>query len=80
MILQVEDAKRQAAKAMKHRDDIMKDNRRNDIQTEIRSIENKVDSLKHEIDDKLHALTSLRRNAKSQQEIAMLQKQAMKGK
>lgn len=80
MILQVEDAKRQAAKAMKNRDDIMKDNRRNDIQTEIRSIENKVDSLKHEIDDDQHALTSLRRNAESQQEIAMLQQQAMKGK
>jgi DNA repair protein RAD50 len=74
----VEEAKRVAAKFSKERDEANADPRRTEIPTEIRSMEEKIDKYKREIEDDQIALRDLRHSAEAQNAIAVLREQCAK--
>jgi DNA repair protein RAD50 len=74
----VEEAKRVAAKFSKERDEANADPRRTEIPTEIRSMEEKIDKYKREIEDDQIALRDLRHSAAAQNAIAVLREQCVK--
>jgi DNA repair protein RAD50 len=74
----VEEAKRNAARLADERDVANSDPRRTEIPTEIRSLEEKIDKFKREIDDDQIALNDLRHSAEAQNAIAVLREQSTK--
>ena len=74
----VEEAKRVATKFSKERDEANADPRRTEIPTEIRSMEEKIDKYKREIEDDQIALRDLRHSAEAQNAIAVLREQCVK--
>ena len=74
----VEEAKRAAAKFAKERDEVNADPRRTEIPTEIRSLEEKIDKLKRDIEDDQIALRDLRHCAEAQNAIVVLREQSTK--
>eukprot|EP00934_Nitzschia_sp_Nitz4_P008970 Nitzschia sp. Nitz4//scaffold260_size33533//17430//22260//NITZ4_007879-RA/size33533-augustus-gene-0.12-mRNA-1//1//CDS//3329544683//8960//frame0 len=75
---EIDEARRMAAKFAAERDEANSDPRRLQIPVEIRSLENKVDQLKREVDDDKIALEYLRQTADSQNAIVVLRDQCVK--
>jgi DNA repair protein RAD50 len=74
----VENAKASAAKFAKERDELNSDPRRTDIPTEIRSLDEKIDKSKREIEYDQADLKDLRRTVEAQNAIAVLKEQCTK--
>lgn len=74
----IEETRRQAAKYARERDLANSDPRRNQIPVEIRSLEEKIDSNKRQIEDDRIVLDSLRHCAENQNAITMLAEQCDK--
>ncbi|KAL7578370.1 hypothetical protein ACA910_012772 [Epithemia clementina (nom. ined.)] len=74
----IEDTRRQATRLAKERDQANSDPRRTQIPVEIRSLEEKIDSTKREIEDDRMVLESLRHCAENLSAITMLQEQCEK--
>lgn len=74
----VEEVRRRVEKLVKQRDQASADPRREEIPTEIRRLEEKVDSIKRQIDDDRIALDGLRLCADAENQITMLREQCTK--
>ena len=74
----VEDVRRRVEKLVAQRDQANADPRREEIPTEIRRLEEKVDSIKRQIEDDRIALDSLRLCADAENQISMLREQCTK--
>ena len=74
----VEDIRRRVEKLVKQRDQANSDPRREEIPTEIRRLEEKVDSIKRQIEDDRIALDGLRMCADAENQISMLREQCTK--
>lgn len=76
--LDIEETRRQATKYAQERDQANNDQRRTQIPVEIRSLEEKIDSAKRQIEDDRMVLDSLRHCAENQNTINMLAEQCAK--
>ena len=74
----VEDVRRRVEKLVSQRDQANADPRREEIPTEIRRLEEKVDSIKRQIEDDRIALDGLRLCADAENQISMLREQCTK--
>ena len=74
----IEESRRHAARVAKERDQATQDPRRTQIPIEIRSVEEKIDAIKRQIEDDRMVLDSLRHCAENQNAITMLQEQCEK--
>jgi DNA repair protein RAD50 len=74
----VEEAKRNAAEIAKKRDETNDNPRRTQVPIEIRSVEEKMDKLKRDLEDDKMALTMLRHSAEAQNAIVVLKEQSAK--
>lgn len=74
----VDDVRRRVEKIAAQRDEANTDPRREEIPTEIRRLEEKVDSIKRQIEDDRIALDNLRLCADAENQISMLREQCTK--
>lgn len=74
----VDEVRRRVEKLVKQRDTASSDPRREEIPTEIRRLEEKVDSIKRQIEDDRIALDGLRLCADAENQISMLREQCTK--
>lgn len=74
----IEEARQQAARFAKERDEANNDPRKNQIPIEIRDIESKLDHLKRDLEDDKIALVYLRQTSETHQAIAVLRGQCIK--